>query len=66
MIVNYNLTPGQNLTEDEKRKIQEEIAYARTLPQEFDDDCPQLSKNMMKSLKVAVRNRNRAIERKKA
>ena len=32
----------------------------------FDEDCPELSESMLKSLKSAVRNRNRAEEIKKA
>lgn len=62
MTVNYSTTPGQGLTEKEK----EEVRNAKKLAPVFDDDCPELSAVMLKSLKAAVRNRNRADEIKKA
>ena len=62
MIVKYNITPGQKLTEEER----EEVRKARKLEPQFDEDCPEMSETMLKSLKAAVRNRNRVIERKKA
>lgn len=62
MTVNYNLSPGQKLTEEER----EEIKKAKNMPPQFDVDCPEMSEKMLKSLKAAVRNRNRAIAVKKA
>ena len=62
MIVNYSITPGQKLTEEEKK----EIRAAKNLQPVFDEDCPELSESMLKLLKSAVRNRNRAEEIKKA
>ena len=59
MTVHYNVTPGQKLTEEEKLRIKEEIEYAKTLPPQFDDDCPEMSESMLKALHAAVRNRNR-------
>lgn len=62
MIVNYSVTPGQIVTEKEK----EEIRNAKSLLPQFDEDCPELSPSMLKSLKSAVRNRNRASGVRKA
>ena len=62
MTVNYSITPGQKLTEEEKK----EIRNAGNLEPQFDEDCPEMSDAMLKSLKAAVRNRNRAAELKKA
>ena len=61
-IVQYSLTPGQKLTEEER----EEIRNAKKLKPQFDEDCPEMSETMLKSLKAAVRNRDRAMGRKKA
>ena len=62
MTVNYSITPGQGLTEEEI----EEVRNARKLAPVFDEDCPEMSPTMLKSLKAAVRNRNRAEGMKKA
>lgn len=62
MTVNYSTTPGQRLTEEEK----EEVRNAKKFAPVFDEDCPEMSAAMLKSLKAAVRNRNRAEEIKKA
>lgn len=56
MIVKYSTTPGQALTEQER----EEIRNAKLLEPQFDDDCPELTPEMLKSLKTAVRNKNHA------
>ena len=50
MTVNYSITPGQKLTENEK----EEIRKAKELPIQFDEDCPEMSEKMLKSLRAAV------------
>ena len=62
MTVNYSITPGQELTEKER----EEIRNAQKMTPQFDEDCPELSISMLKSLKAAVRNRNRVCEINKA
>ncbi len=62
MTVNYSITLGQKPTDEEK----EEIRNAKKLEPQFDEDCPELSESMLKSLKAAVRNRNRAMAVKKA
>lgn len=62
MTVNYSITPSQGLTEEEI----EEVRNARKLAPVFDEDCPEMSPTMLKSLKAAVRNRNRAEGMKKA
>ena len=62
MIVKYSITPGQKLTEEEK----EEIRNAQKMAPQFDEDCPEMSAAMLKSLKAAVRNRNRAAEIREA
>ena len=51
MIVKYNITPGQKLTEEER----EEVRNARKLEPQFNEDCPEMSETMLKSLKKAVR-----------
>ena len=51
MIVKYNITPGQKLTEEER----EEVRNARKLEPQFDEDCPEMSEMMLKSLEKAVR-----------
>ena len=42
------------------------VRNARKLAPVFDEDCPEMSPTMLKSLKAAVRNRNRAEGMKKA
>ena len=55
MIVTYELDPSQELTEEEKEEIRK-ACEREPVP---DEDCPELSESMLKSLKAAVRNRNR-------
>ena len=62
MIVKYSITPGQKLTEEER----EEIRNAKKLEPQFDEDCPEMSEVMLKSLRAAVKNRNRVMGLKKA
>lgn len=62
MTVHYSTVPGQHLTEEEK----DEVRNAKKMPLIFDDDCPELSPVLLKSLKAAVRNRNGAALIKKA
>ena len=51
MIVKYNITPGQKLTEEERK----EVRNAKKLKPQVDEDCPEISETMLKSLKKAVR-----------
>ena len=62
MIIQYEAVPGQPLTAEQKAEI---IAASNMAPI-YDDDCPELSPAMLKSLKAAVRNRNRANALKQA
>ena len=62
MIVTYELDPSQELTEEEKEEIRK-ACEREPVP---DEDCPELSESMLKSLKAAVRNRNRAARIKEA
>lgn len=62
MIVQYDLVPGQPLTVEQLKQLD----AAEKLAPVFDEDCPELSPTMMKSLEAAVRNRNRANALKKA
>lgn len=62
MIIEYDMIPGQPLTDEQIKEIEE----ASKRKPVFDDDCPELTANMEKALKSAVRNRNRANSLKKA
>ena len=66
MIVNYSINPNQKLTQSQREEIRKELEHAKTLEPQFDDDCPRLSEAMLKSLGAAVRNRNRAMNMRKA
>lgn len=59
MIKTYTIDPGQGLTEEQLKEIEE----AKKHPIVFDEDCEELSPAMMKAFKSAVIQRNR---RKKA
>ncbi len=59
MTVNYSIAAGQKLTEEEK----EEIRNAKKMEPQFDENCPELSESMLKSLKAAVRNRAMAVKK---
>ena len=52
MIVKYSIAPDQKLTEEER----EEIRNAKKLEPQFDEDCPEMSEVMLKSLRAAVKN----------
>ncbi len=55
MITIYRTFPGQSLTPEQE----EEVKKARSMPAVFDEDCEELSPEMIKSLKCAVSERNR-------
>lgn len=56
MIKTYILDEKQEITEEMKA----EIRNAANQPIEFDEDCPELTPELMKSLKCAVIQRNRS------
>lgn len=62
MTIQFETTPGEPLTMEQIK----EIENAAKMTPVFDEDCPELSPTMLKSLKAAVRNRNRANNLKKA
>lgn len=53
--VYYNHVPGTPLTDAQKKEIEE----ASKMPIVFDEDCPELSDEMIKAMKAAVRQRDR-------
>lgn len=59
MIRRFTIEPGQGLTEEQLKEIED----ARNHQILFDEDCEELSPAMMKAFKSAVIQRNR---RKKA
>lgn len=61
MTKTYILKPGQQLTEEQLREIEE----AKNSPIVFDKDCEELSPAMMKAFKSAVVQRNRRERREK-
>ena len=56
--------PEPILSEEEKARIHKEVEAAQNRPIEYDEDCPELTPEMLKQLKAAVRNRKRARELK--
>ena len=59
MIKTLTIENGQKPTKEQLKEVEE----AKKSPITFDEDCPELSPNMMKAFKSAVVQRNR---RKKA
>jgi len=55
MTKEFNVEPGQKLTEEQIKEVEE----ARKHPIECDEDCPELSPAMLKAFKCAVVQRNR-------
>lgn len=55
MIVQDSIKPGQKPTEEQLQMVRE----AASRPIEFDEDCPEMSPEMLKSLRCAARQRNR-------
>ena len=62
MTVQYETVPGQPMTAEQI----DEVKKAALSEVVCDEDCPELSESMMKSLKAAVRNRNRQNQLRKA
>ena len=62
MTVTYTLEPGSKLTEQQIA----EVEAAAKMPILYDDDCPELSEDMMKAFRVAVAQRNRLLNQKHA
>ena len=56
--------PSPIIYEEEKIRIHKEIEAAQSRPIEYDEDCPELTPEMLKQLKSSVRNRKRARELK--
>ena len=55
MTKTFTIEPGQTLTEEQLKEIEE----AKKFPITFDEDCEELSPAMMKAFKSAVVQRNR-------
>lgn len=58
MIITRTLT-NEPLTEEEKKRIHEEIEEAKKLPIIYDEDSPELTPEMEEAFKKAVIKRNR-------
>jgi hypothetical protein len=58
MIITATLSKDDTLTEEQRQMIQE----AKKLPITYDDDCPEMTPEMEKQFRCAVRMRNRLIE----
>ncbi len=61
-MVTSTLSKDEKLTEEEIKMIEE----AKKYPITFDEDSPEMSPEMEKQFKVAVRMRNRLIGQRKA
>jgi hypothetical protein len=55
MIITASLSKDGILTEEQKKEIEE----AKKIPITFDEDSPEMTPEMEKAFKVAVRMRNR-------
>lgn len=55
MIKTLTIENNQELTKEQLKEVEE----AKKSPITFDEDCPELSPNMMKVFKSAVAQRNR-------
>jgi hypothetical protein len=62
MIVTASLSKDEKLTDEEKKMIEE----AKKYPITYDEDSPEMTPEMEKQFKVAVRMRNRLLGKKKA
>jgi hypothetical protein len=62
MIVTASLSKDEKLTDEEKKMIEE----AKKHPITFDEDSPEMTPDMEKQFKVAVRMRNRLLSKKEA
>ena len=54
-MVKYETTKGQLPTEEQLREVEE----ASQAPIVYDDDCPELSKAMLKALRCVAKQRDR-------
>jgi len=52
--------PSEFLSQEEQDRIHAEIQAAKDKNMEYDEDCPELTPEMLKQLKVSARNRERA------
>ena len=55
MIKTFTIEPGQKLTEEQMKEVEE----AKKSPIVFDEDCKELSPAMMKAFQAAAVQRNR-------
>ena len=55
MITTVTVNPGQKPTEEQLKEVEE----AKKYPIVFDEDCPELSPELMKAFKCAAVQRNR-------
>ena len=55
MIKTYVPRVGEKITEEQRAEVQN----AKKYPLVFDEDCPELSPEMLKALKCSAANRNR-------
>jgi hypothetical protein len=62
MIVTASLSKDEKLTDEEKKMIEE----AKKYPITYDEDSPEMTPEMEKQFKVAVRMRNRLLGKKDA
>jgi hypothetical protein len=62
MIVTASLSKDEKLTDEEKKMIEE----AKKYPITYDEDSPEMTPEMEKQFKVAVRMRNRLLGKKEA
>jgi hypothetical protein len=62
MIVTASLSKDEKLTDEEKKMIEE----AKKYPITYDEDSPEMTPEMEKQFKVAVRMRNRLLSKRDA
>jgi hypothetical protein len=58
----FSISKGQTITEEQAREIEE----AKKYPITYDEDCPQLTPEMEKQFKCAIRMRNRLLSKKRS
>ena len=62
MIVTATIKEGEQPTEQQLKEVEE----AAKRPIVFDEDCPELSEAMLKTMAMAVSQRNRYLSRRDA
>jgi hypothetical protein len=62
MIITTSLSEDDKLTEEELQMLEE----AKKYPITFDEDSPEMTPEMEKQFRVAVRMRNRLLNQRKA